>query len=161
MCQRLPPSLPPPSLLILPASLLARLFHFLSLPRLPCPCLLLWRPPPLRVCLPWRSPSVPLPSASIFRLRLPSLCPLMISIPEPPATSPRRGLSPSAFSLASPSDPRVGITDSSVRVWSSRVEPGRDLRGQLARPKGYPGVASGIYSGLWAPGLGHYPGIEK
>lgn len=103
----LPSLLPPPSLLILPACSLPQLFHFLSLPRLPSPCLRLRRPPPLHARPPWRSPSVPLPSASIFRLWLPSLCPLMGSITEPPATSSRRGPSPAPFpSISQP--PRGG-----------------------------------------------------
>lgn len=108
LCQLLPTALPPPSLLILPA-LTAFSFPLSAPPSFP---LLSLEAPSAPSRLPWHAPSAPLPSTSISRLPFPSLCPLMVPITEPPATSSHTGLCLSPFPTGS-QWPWVGITESS------------------------------------------------
>lgn len=91
--QLLPAALPPPPY---SSCLLTQAFSFpLSAP--PSFPLLSPEAPSAPSCLPWSALSVPLPSTSISHLCLPSLCPPMVPIPEPPAASPHTGLCPSPF----------------------------------------------------------------
>lgn len=135
------------------------LFHFLPLPRLPSPCLLQRRPPQPQALsrLPWLAPSISPAQRTLQVLPLPPRLKVP-SVPEPPATSSQEGLSLSTSLPRVSQRVRVGITELS----HSGDTPGQDLRGTLLpSARGRPGVASRIYSGLQAPGLGHCPGIEK
>lgn len=131
--------LPPP----FSSSLLAPAFSFplTAPPSLPLP--VPEGPPLLPPPFPGPLPPTLLPSAAQSTL-LPSLLPLLVSFPEPPATSPHLGLCPS---LPLPSiSGSMGIPES--------LHPGahQDLRGIAGQSKRLSG--GGLWDLFWASGPG-------